>query len=90
MGTGEEDPHMAHAPNPHHFLVQTTTRATAAPAAKRFRVIDSANATEQAQPREIDFCRLTVAALRLTLYLGVPLMGLGALVLGFVRHLGTA
>ena len=81
---------MTHAPKLHHFLVQTNTTATAAPAAKRFRVMDSVNATEQAQPREIDFCRLTVAALGLTLYLGVPLMGLGALVLGFVRHLGAA
>ena len=72
----------------HHFRVQTTPTATAAP--QRFRVIDSVDATEQAQPHEIDFCRPTVAALRLTLYRGVPLMGLGALVLGFVRNLGSA
>lgn len=69
---------MTHAPNLHHFLVQTNTTATAAPAAKRFRVMDSVNATEQAQPREIDFCRLTAAVFGLTLYLGVPLKEVAA------------
>ena len=79
---------MAQAPNLHHFRVPTTTTATAA--LKRFRVIASVDTTEQAQPREIDFCRLTVAVLGLMLYLGIPLMGLGALVLGLVRYLGAA
>ena len=79
---------MANATDRQHF--RQRMESAHGLATQRFRVIDSNELVERPQLREIDLCRLGVAVLGLPLYLGVPIAGLGVLLLSFARSLGAA